>query len=124
MDDFSPLQRRVVLVGWITYAAYYLGRVNLAAALPAIEAEFGWTPEQTSLLAGAALWTHAAGQLFNGWLGDRVPARQMVFFGMAGSTLINLLMASVTSLEGLVGLRTDQRFPPGDGLGSHPPYAQ
>ncbi|MBL8134099.1 MAG: MFS transporter [Anaerolineae bacterium] len=102
MDDLSPLQRRVVLVGWITYAAYYLGRVNLAAALPAMEAEFGWTPEQTSLLAGAMLWTYAAGQLINGWLGDRLTPRHMVFVGIVGSSIVNLLMASVTALELLV----------------------
>ncbi len=102
MDAFSPRQTRVVLIGWVTYAAYYLGRVNLASALPAMERSFGWSPEQTSVLAGAMLWTYAAGQLFNGWLGDRVAAKQIVFLGLLGSTLVNLLMAAVTSYELLV----------------------
>ncbi len=102
MDAFSPRQTRVVLIGWVTYAAYYLGRVNLASALPAMERSYGWSPEQTSVLAGAMLWTYAAGQLFNGWLGDRVAAKQIVFLGILGSTLVNLLMAAVTSHELLV----------------------
>ncbi len=102
MDAFSSLQKRVVLVGWVTYAAYYLGRVNLASALPAMERSFRWSPEQTSVLAGAMLWTYAAGQLFNGWLGDRVAAKRVVFMGMLGSTAVNLLMAVSTAHELLV----------------------
>ena len=27
-------QKRIVVMGWITYASYYLGRVNLATAIP------------------------------------------------------------------------------------------
>ena len=27
-------QRRIVVMGWVTYASYYLGRVNLSTAIP------------------------------------------------------------------------------------------
>lgn len=102
MNDFSPLQKRVVLLGWVTYAAYYLGRVNLAAALPAMELELHWLPAQTSVFAGAILWTYALGQLFNGWLGERLAPRLMVFVGILGSALVNLLMAVVSNYDTLV----------------------
>lgn len=102
MMGFTALQKRVVLLGWATYAAYYLGRVNLATALPAMEADLAWRPEQTSLFAGAILWTYALGQLFNGWLGERLDPRRMVFAGIAGSLAVNLLMSVVTAYEGLV----------------------
>jgi sugar phosphate permease len=97
-------QRRVVALGWITYAAFYLGRVNLAAALPAIQTDFVWTPEQTAILAGASLWTYAAGQLINGWLGNRFNTRWMVLVGLAGSALLNLIFASLSSLPLMVGV--------------------
>lgn len=102
MKEFSSLQKRVVLLGWITYAAYYLGRVNLATALPAMEAELKWQPEQTGAFAGAILLTYALGQLFNGWLGERIDARRMVFFGIAGSAGVNLLMAAASDYQILV----------------------
>lgn len=104
MNDFTPLQKRVVLLGWITYAAYYLGRVNLAAALPAMERDLRWQPEQTSVFAGAILWTYAVGQLFNGWLGERLAPRLMVFVGILGSTAVNLLMSTESRYDALVVL--------------------
>ena len=102
MTVLTASQRRVVTLGWITYAAFYLGRVNLAAALPAIQSDFNWTPEQTAVLAGAALWTYAAGQLINGWLGNRLNIRWMVFIGLIGSALLNLIFASLSSLPLMV----------------------
>jgi OPA family glycerol-3-phosphate transporter-like MFS transporter len=110
MMNFTALQKRVVVLGWVTYAAYYLGRVNLATALPAMEADFKWQPEQTSLFAGAILWTYALGQLFNGWLGEKLDPRRMVFAGIAGSLLVNLLMSVVTVYEGLVLLALANGF--------------
>jgi sugar phosphate permease len=104
MTVMSTLQKRVVLLGWLTYASYYLGRVNLATALPAMQAELGWQPEQTGVFASATLWTYALGQIFNGWLGERIQARWMVFFGIAGSTVVNLIMAFTTSYPALIGL--------------------
>lgn len=91
-------QWRVVLLGWVTYAAFYFGRINLATALPAIEADLKWSPEQISALAGAGLWTYAFGQLINGWLGQYVDTRRMVLIGIIGSTLVNLLFAVTSSL--------------------------
>src|SRR4051812_28251205 len=102
MTVMTAGQRRVVALGWITYAAFYLGRVNLATALPAIQTDFAWTPEQTAVLAGAALWTYAAGQLINGWLGNRLNIRWMVLIGLTGSALLNLIFASLSSLPLMV----------------------
>ncbi len=102
--NLTRWQWRIVILGWVTYAAFYLGRVNLATALPAIEADLGWSPEQTSALAGAMLWTYAVGQLVNGWLGQHVDTRRMVFFGMVGSTFVNLLFALTSSLPVMIVL--------------------
>ncbi len=100
----SRLQWRVVILGWVTYAAFYFGRVNLATALPAMQSDLRWLPAQTSALAGAALWTYAVGQLVNGWLGQYVDARRIVLIGMAGSFVINLLFAATSSLTVMIVL--------------------
>jgi OPA family glycerol-3-phosphate transporter-like MFS transporter len=102
--NLTRWQWRIVILGWVTYAAFYLGRVNLATALPAIEADLGWSPEQTSALAGAMLWTYAVGQLVNGWIGHYVDTRRMVFFGIVGSAFLNLLFALSSSLPVMIAL--------------------
>lgn len=94
----SAWQWRVIILGWVTYAAFYLGRVNLATALPAIEEDLGWFPSDTGLLAGAMLWSYGIGQLINGWLGQHVDTRRMVFIGIVGSTVVNLIFATSSSL--------------------------
>jgi len=100
----SAWQWRVVILGWVTYAAFYLGRVNLATALPAIEADLHWLPTDTGLLAGAMLWSYGIGQLINGWLGQYVDTRRMVFIGIAGSTVVNLIFAVSSSLPVMFAL--------------------
>lgn len=98
----TRMRWRVVVLGWITYASFYFGRVNIASALPTIESEFGWTPEQTGVLVGASLVTYAAGQLINGWLGERFDARKLVFTGLVGSSIINLVFALVAEPNALL----------------------
>lgn len=100
--ELTRWQWRVVILGWITYAAFYLGRVNLATALPAIQIDLHFSPDEISALAGATLWTYAVGQLVNGWLGNRVDTRRMVLIGIVGSTVVNLLFAASSSLPVLV----------------------
>jgi OPA family glycerol-3-phosphate transporter-like MFS transporter len=95
--NLSRWQRRIVILGWITYAMFYLGRVNLASALPAIETDLGWSPDQTGALAGVMLWTYALGQLVNGWLGQYVNTRRMVLIGIVGSAFVNILFALMSS---------------------------
>ena len=63
-------QRRLVITAWITYAAYYLGRVNLSTALPAMEADLAFSKGQLGLLMTGYFWSYALGQLINGQLGD------------------------------------------------------
>jgi OPA family glycerol-3-phosphate transporter-like MFS transporter len=104
MTTFTSQQKRVLMLAWVTYAAFYLGRVNLAPAILAIQEEFDWTGEQIGFLVGAALWTYALGQVFNGWLGERLPPRRIVFIGLTVSALINIVFGFAQSLPVMIGL--------------------
>jgi OPA family glycerol-3-phosphate transporter-like MFS transporter len=95
---------RVFAVAWLTYAGYYLGRVNLAIALPSLRAEFGWSKASVGLLGSLFYWVYALGQLVNGQLGDRVSPRRMVAIGLAASGLANLLFARQHALPAMFAL--------------------
>lgn len=90
-------QRRLVITAWITYASYYLGRVNLSTALPAMEADLAFGKGQLGLLTTGYFWSYALGQLINGQLGDRLSPRRFVLFGMLGSAAINLLFGALST---------------------------
>lgn len=84
-------QRSVVITAWLTYAAYYLGRVNISTAIPALEVELGFSKGQTGALLTGFFLVYAVSTLLNGYLGDRLSPRKLVFFGMLGSIGLNLL---------------------------------
>ena len=83
-------QRRIFITCWITYASLYLGRVNLAVALPALQGDFGWAKSQAGLIGSAFFWLYAVGQLVNGFLGDRWSPRTFVAIGLVASAAVNL----------------------------------
>ena len=89
-DLLQRWQRRVLITSWITYASFYLGRVNLAVALPALQADFGWARAQVGGIGSAFFWCYALGQLINGTLGDRLNPRAFVTAGLIASAVMNI----------------------------------
>jgi sugar phosphate permease len=94
---------RVLALCWVTYACYYLGRVNMAVALPAMTRDLGLSGGLVALIGGAYYWTYAVSQLVNGHLGDRVSPRRLVAIGLALSGVFNLLVAGAWGYWLLLG---------------------
>lgn len=96
--SFPYWQKRTIFVLWLTYGMLYLGRANLAVALPLIEVQFGWTTISTGLVSSAFFGVYAIGQLINGSLGDHLSTRYFVFVGLLGTALMNFLFGFSGSL--------------------------
>jgi sugar phosphate permease len=92
---------RILLTCWVTYAAFYIGRVNLAIALPALGPAMGWSRASLGLLGSAFYWCYALGQLVNGQLGERFSARRFVALGLVVTAGLNLAV-SAAQAYGLV----------------------
>jgi len=84
----------VLWVLWATYGSFYLCRINLAAALPGIEQEFGFTKSEMANVLIALKITYGIGQLINGHLADRVSPRRMLTIGMLMSAGLNMLFGA------------------------------
>ena len=97
-DQLRAWRRRIFVVSWVTYAGFYVGRVNLAVALPALQSQFGWSKVSVGLLGSALYWAYAGGQLVNGHLGDRLSARKLVTVGLVASAALNLALGSLSVL--------------------------
>ena len=95
-------QRRIELLMWLAYASLYLGRVNLAMALPVMQQDLGWTTAQVGLVGGMFFWVYALGQLINGHLGDRLPSKEIVLIGLIGTAIINALSGFTSSFTWMV----------------------
>ena len=95
--NVASWQRRIKVLMWISYASLYLGRVNLAMILPAMERDLGWSTAQLGLVGGVFFWVYAFGQLINGHLGDRFSSKGIVLIGLVGTALMNLFAGFVSS---------------------------
>jgi sugar phosphate permease len=88
----------------MTYALYYLGRLNLGPALDPLAASLGVSRAAVGALGTAFFWAYAVGQLVNGELGNRYSPRRIVALGLAVIAVVNLLMPTQTLLAVMIGL--------------------
>ena len=91
-------QRRVFSLIWMSYASYYLGRMNFAAAQPEILNEFPtWTKAQVGLIPSVYSVFYATGQFVNGQIGSRYGARIMMTIGLVMIGICNVLYSTTSS---------------------------
>jgi MFS family permease len=78
---------RVVAGLFVIDAVASLGRYNLAAFLPFIMAELGWSRETISLAQSLAIWLYALFVVLSGALVDRIGSRRTFLIGGAVTIL-------------------------------------
>ena len=63
-------QKKMFWLMWVTYASFYLLRVNISIAMPEIMQEFSLTKTNMGLVLSSLFLLYAIGQFINGQLGD------------------------------------------------------
>lgn len=89
-QTYAYWRRRILWSVWITYAAFYLTRINISVAIPGIAAEFGVSKTAIGGVLTTLFAVYAIGQFLNGQLGDKFGARTWVTLGLLASGIINL----------------------------------
>lgn len=103
-DSIRPRtgESTVIWTLWLTYGAFYFGRVNISATIPGLTAAvadggLGIGPETVGWILGSLKITYAVGQLLNGQLSERLPARKMLAVGMLGSAALCVAFGAGTA---------------------------
>lgn len=91
-------QKRLVSGLWLTYALYYVGRVNLSPALIPLALALGVSRAEVGVLGTALFWSYGIGHFVSGQLGNRYRPRLIVGAGLAVAAVVNLLFGFQTSL--------------------------
>jgi sugar phosphate permease len=97
--DFASVRRRTLGALWLTYAFYYLGRLNLGAAVPGLCDELGYDKADLGWVLALLKVGYALGQLINGQLADRRSARKLLALGLLASALCNLAFGAAAAIE-------------------------
>jgi sugar phosphate permease len=100
----SYWRRRVLISLWISYAMFYVGRVNMGVAIPLLEDEFGYTKTAMGAVLTALFGAYALGQFINGQLGDKLGGRVMIAAGLILSAVFNLLFGFSTILTVMIAI--------------------
>ena len=82
---------------WMAYAVSYVGRMNLAIAIPAMNAAGVASLSQLGMVGSLYFWFYGGGHLINGMVGDVIAPRTMVFGGLAFSGVCNALIPLVST---------------------------
>lgn len=101
MGALSFDQRRVVMIAWGTYAAFYLGRLNLSPALPRIAETLNIGLGEVGILGTVFFWCYAVGQVITGQIGNTIPPHWVILSGMVLIAVANIAFAFQTSLLAL-----------------------
>jgi len=96
--ETNPGESLVLWVLWLTYGSFYFCRQNISAAVPGLQSELGYSKTQIGLILGGLKVAYAVGQLVNGQLAERVPARRLLALGMLGSAALNVVFGLSTGL--------------------------
>ncbi len=88
-------QKKMFWMMWITYASFYLLRVNISIAMPEIMSEFGLSKTNMGVVLTSLFFAYAIGQFINGQLGDKINARRIITFGLISSAILNIMFGFV-----------------------------
>ncbi|WP_242881400.1 MFS transporter [Robinsoniella peoriensis] len=88
---------------WIAYFTSYLGRLNYSSAMTVMIKEAVLSKSQAGFISMTYFFAYGIGQLLNGFLGDKVNPRKMIFLGLSISGVANLVMGCFADF-GIMGL--------------------
>ena len=101
------------------YLVSYLTRKNFGAVISEYVVAEGVTKSSASIVTVALFICYGLGQLFSGWLGDRVKPKYVIFAGLAATSALNLAAIAVgsntvllTVVWGLNGFAQAMLWPP------------
>jgi MFS transporter, OPA family, glycerol-3-phosphate transporter len=95
---FSPNQRVVLWVLWLTYGSFYFCRNNLGVALPGIQGELGYTKSQLGTVLMALKLAYGVGQFINGQMAEHWQPRKLLALGLLASAALNVVFGWATAL--------------------------
>jgi sugar phosphate permease len=96
-----PGEATVLWVIWLTYGSFYFCRQNISAAVPGLKGT-GLNDIEVGWILGALKIAYAVGQLVNGQLAERFPARWLLAAGMFGSAALNVVFGLAEGLYFLI----------------------
>lgn len=95
----SQKAKQAILIGSLcslSYFAVYIARNILGAVTPLMLEDPAYTKDYISWISSLYFSFYAFGQLINGLVGERIPAKWMICIGLLGAGVTNFVFSTVT----------------------------
>lgn len=96
--SLTKQQNMMVATLWVTYALFYLGRLNFSVVLPAIALDLQISRAEVGALGTAFFWVYGISHFFMGEIGSHISPFRIVSVGLLIIALANIAFAFQTSL--------------------------
>lgn len=100
MTKMKPEIKSATVLGlscFLAYASCYMGRNILSTMLPQMIANSVYSRESLAMMGSTFLITYGLGQLINGFIGNKVSAKYMVFIGLFTTGILCILFPLFSS---------------------------
>lgn len=94
----SKIAAKLGYLCMIVYFTSYMTRLNYGAVVSEIVATEGISKDAASFAVTGLFITYGIGQIISGWLGDRFSPKNIMFFGLVLSTVMNILVPLNTNV--------------------------
>ncbi len=91
-------QNLIVSTIWITYALFYLGRVNLSVVLPTLALALGVSRAEVGILGTVFFWVYGIGHFVSGEIGNHLSPFRMISVGLLIIAVTNIAFGFQSSL--------------------------
>lgn len=101
------LKTNLQRVKWSCSLAYftsYILRLGFAAGIVEITASLNVAQSTAALACTGLFITYGAGQFLGGYLGDRIAPRKLIFVGLLGAAICNILLAASRNIAVMIAL--------------------
>ena len=83
---------RILFATIFGYAFFYIVRLNFSVAIPALQAQYGYSKTELGAVVSTFAVVYGIGKFLNGFLSDRSNARYFMTLGLVGSAIVNLFV--------------------------------
>ncbi|MBE7703928.1 MAG: MFS transporter [Cyanobacteria bacterium SIG28] len=88
---YAEWRMRIFLSMFVGYVIFYMCRKNISVALPAMQADLGFTMTELGLLGSSLYFTYAIGKFVNGLIADNTNVKRILPTALLISAVTNLL---------------------------------
>lgn len=100
IKKYNYWQWRTLIILMIGYALFYFVRKNFSIAMPALEAELGFSKTQLGIFLTLNGVIYGVSRLVNGFLSDRIRNKKgLMALGLLLSAFVNIAIGFIPSIN-------------------------